>query len=488
MSAGVTLNPPPRRHQGWAGDLLTADAMSHRSMLPPGWPIFLMLNGIFLWWVLGLHLFIGPLIALPCLFHLMMRGDVRAPRSFVLWILFLLWAALSATQISTIDQWGSFAFRQTSYLAGIVIYLYLVNIPRSQLPSKRLVTWLTVFWALIVVGGTIGTLFPNVSFTTPVEAILPKRVLSTTYIYFNVHAATSGEKVFTSIPVYRTKAPFGYQNQWGQVYAILLAFPLASLALTRSRAWRRTLVLLLGVSILPLVVSLDRGAWLSTGMAIVISAGWLAIRNRPGQLAAVLIGSVLTIALLVATPLGGFVLTRIDSGYGDKHRLRLYSQAVDLTQQNPIIGYGAPVDVETGPKAIAAGTHGQFWTILVSHGVPGVIFFFGWFVVVLLRGLRKDSYLPRETEEIRFWANVSLVTALSQIAYYEWLPYGHFVVIVTAAIASREAPPRRPRRWVHLNGSPADVPATPSHLRHRPPDGDPHLVSRATSAPWSGDA
>jgi hypothetical protein len=199
-------------------------------------------------------------------------------------------------------------------------------------------------------------------------------------------------------------------------------------------------------------------------------------------------GSVLTVTLLVATPLGGFVLTRIDSGYGDKHRFRLYAQAVELTKQNPIIGYGAPVDVETGPKAIAAGTHGQFWTILVSHGVPGVIFFFGWFVLVLLRGLRKDSHLPRETEEIRFWANVSLVTALSQIAYYEWLPYGHFVVMVTAAIASREAPPRRPRRWIHLNGSPADVPATPAHARRAVSGGDPPLASRATSARGPGGA
>jgi O-antigen ligase len=457
-------------------------------MLPPGWPVFLMLNGIFLWWILGLHLFIGPLMALPCLFHLMMRGDVRAPRSFVLWILFLFWVVLSATQIATFDQWGSFAFRQSSYVAGIVIYLYLVNMPRTQLPSRRLVTWLTVFWALIVVGGTVGTLFPNVSFTTLVEAILPKRVLSNTYIYYNVHAATSGEKVFIGVPVYRTKAPFGYQNQWGQVYAILLAFPLASLGLTTSRAWRKTLIVLLGVSVLPLVVSLDRGAWFSAAVAIVLSAVWLAIRNRPGQLAAVLIGSFLTVALLVATPLGGFVLTRLESGYGDKHRFRLYAQAVDLTKQNPIIGYGAPVDIESGPKAIAAGTHGQFWTILVSQGVPGVIFFFGWFVAVLFRGLRKDSHLPRETEGIRFWANVSLVTALSQIAFYEWLPYGHFVVMVTAAIASREAPPHRPRRWIHLNGSPADVPARPSRPRLPVPHGDARIASRATSARGGEDA
>jgi O-antigen ligase len=283
--------------------------------------------------------------------------------------------------------------------------------------------------------------------------------------------------------VFRTKAPFGYQNQWGQVYALVLAFPLATLALTKSRGWKKVLIVLLGISVLPLVVSLDRGAWLSVAVAVGVSAVWLAIRNRPGQLGGILIGIVLAAALLLATPLGAFVLTRINSGYGDKHRLRLYSQAVELTKENPIIGYGAPVNVEVGPHAIAAGTHGQFWTILVSHGVPGTIFFFGFFVAVLLRGLREDRHSPRETEEIRFWANVSLLTALSQIAYYEWLPYGHLVVMVAAAIATREAPPRRPRRWVHMNGSLADVPARGGHPRHRPGAPVPHVAAGSASRP-----
>ena len=481
MSTGLAVNPLAGRPGPGMTDLLSADPLGRRPMLPPGWPVFLMLNGIFLWWVLGLHLFIGPLLALPCLFHLTMRGDVRAPRSFGLWALFLVWVCLSATQVSGIDQWGAFAYRQAWYVAGIIIYLYLVNIPKWQLPSQRLVMWLTVFWALIVIGGTLGTLFPNISFTTLMEKILPQKIVANTYVYYNTHAATSGERVFTSIPVYRTKAPFGYQNQWGEVYAILLAFPLASLALTKSRGWRKALIVLLGVSILPLVISLDRGAWLSAAVAVGISGLWLAIRNRPGQLGALTAGIVLTVVLLLVTPLGGFILTRINSPYGDTHRLRLYEQAVELTKANPIIGYGAPVEVETGPHAIAAGTHGQFWTILVSQGIPGTIFFFGWFAVVLRRGLREDRHAPRETEEVRFWANVALITALSQIPYYEWLPYGHLVVMVAAAIATREAPPRRPRRWVHLNGSLADVPATPGHLRHRPRTKTPGIPVRATS-------
>src|SRR5207247_5113429 len=97
--------PSASRRRPGMTDLLSADPLGRRPMLPPGWPVFLMLNGIFLWWVLGLHLFIGPLLALPCLFHLTMRGDVRAPRSFGLWLLFLVWVALSATQVSGIDQW-----------------------------------------------------------------------------------------------------------------------------------------------------------------------------------------------------------------------------------------------------------------------------------------------------------------------------------------------------------------------------------------------
>jgi len=38
----------------------------------------------------------------------------------------------------------------------------------------------------------------------------------------------------------------------------------------------------------------------------------------------------------------------------------------------------------------------------------------------------------------RFWANVSIFGSLSLVVYYEWLPWGLFVLMAGVAVAWRE--------------------------------------------------
>ena len=91
-----------------------------------------------------------------------------------------------------------------------------------------------------------------------------------------------------------------------------------------------------------------------------------------------------------------------------------------------------------GTNKASVGTHGQLWTILVSQGIPGLLLFLAWFTYSLVQTGRR---LPRGwggDMYCRFWANVAIFAALSEVVYYEWLPWGLFVVMAAVAVGWRE--------------------------------------------------
>ena len=61
----------------------------------------------------------------------------------------------------------------------------------------------------------------------------------------------------------RPAAPFAYTNWWGANYAFLLPFVVLAMRWARSRLVRVSLAGLLLVSLVPFIVSVNRGAWLS---------------------------------------------------------------------------------------------------------------------------------------------------------------------------------------------------------------------------------
>jgi hypothetical protein len=70
-------------------------------------------------------------------------------------------------------DWFAFGFRLAFYVSAAVIFLYMLNVPRDLLPSRRVVNVMALFFGLIVVGGILGVVLPGFSFRTPMEALLP---------------------------------------------------------------------------------------------------------------------------------------------------------------------------------------------------------------------------------------------------------------------------------------------------------------------------
>jgi len=325
----------------------------------------------------------------------------------------------SQDQLSNFESWG---WRMTLYVAATIIFLYVYNASRETLPAKRLINILAAFWVITVVGGLLGMAYPNHTFSSLMAKLLPQHILANAFVKALVIPGTTGGKAFPGLGIYRVKAPFIYTNQWGSAYALTLPFALGTLRTLRSRLWKFLMIGLLLISIAPLVFSLDRGSWISTGLGTTYALIRLAGSRNPKMARfarALLALGVVVAAILVISPLGSIALTRANNGYGDQHRAVLYQSSIELVKRSPILGYSGPVALSVlqpnAPPGPSIGTHGQFWTIMVSNGIPALIFFVGWFGLAFLKTGRRVPASTGRDVDARFWCHVAIFTALVQM-------------------------------------------------------------------------
>jgi hypothetical protein len=431
--------------------------------LVAGWSLLLMFGGLFVWWLLGLSGVIQAILAIPLLAALLLRKDLRMPRILWAWLLFVGWMLLSALQIDDFNKALTFSWRASIYLASTVIFLFVFNAPRRDLPARRIVYVLAGFWVLTVVGGLLGMAFPNRALPSVLGSVLPGRIQGSAFVHALVTPSTTGGNAFAGTGIFRVKAPFIYTNQWGSAFALTLPFAFAALGTMRSGLWRKALIALIILSIVPLVFSLDRGSWLSAAAGVTYGVFRLA-GARGGRsvrlartLRVMLVGGALVGVLVALTPLGSLILLRVNAGYGDRHRATLYESSLILVERSPLLGYGGPVELSvlnpSAPPGPSVGTHGTFWTVLVSNGIPAMLFFVGWFVLAFAKTRKRLPEGAGLDDNARFWAHVALLAAIVQLGYYELLPWGLPIVMVAAAVALREA---SPATWAP---APAPVPS-----------------------------
>jgi hypothetical protein len=401
--------------------------------LPPTWPVYALFIGFPLWWVLGLGSFIWPIVAVPMLLALLRRGDVRMPRGFGWWLLFMGWIVVSGTQLGDAGRVGAYLYRGSTYFSATVLFLYLYNMPSEAVPARKIVVALCLFWMFVVFGGYLGTLLPNGSFSTPLQKIVPAGLGdSSLQNWLHPTFANRGEAShILGYSVGRPSAPFAYTNMWGSNFALLVPFVVMSWALVKKRSWKLLTIGALGASIVPVVSSLNRGLWLSLGLGLVYAAILSALKGRVKPFLAVMSILVVTVGLALLPPIHKIISDRLAHGHSDVGREELYSEAISRVKEKPILGFGAPIESQIDPTKPSVGTHGQFWLLLVSTGIPGTIFYLGWFGLALWRS-RKGS------AEIGQWCHVILLIALIQIFFYELLPAQLHLAMIAAALSLRE--------------------------------------------------
>jgi len=397
----------------------------------PRWPLLALYLGFPVWWLLGLGAFIWPIMAVPMLAALVLRGRIRVPAGFGLWFGFLVWMLGSAIELDSTPRVLGWAYRASLYLSATVFFLYVYNSARERLPARTLLLALTGFWAFVVVGGYLGVAFPHASFGTPVEHVMPKELLANGFVQAMVHPAfaqTAGASLGVAP---RPQAPFTYTNEWGGNFALLVPMVLTAISQARSGGGRVLLALLLPVGLVPATLSLNRGLFLSLGAGLVYAGLRYAFRGRVKALIGITVVAAIASAIFAVLPIKQLLEQRLANSATNQTRASLYAEARDRVVESPLLGYGAPRPSENGGNGPAVGTQGQFWMVLFSHGIPGAALFVGFLVWAVWR--TRGALTPTG-----FWSHVTVVIALVQLPFYGMLPDQLHTVMLAVAMAIRE--------------------------------------------------
>jgi O-antigen ligase/polysaccharide polymerase Wzy-like membrane protein len=384
---------------------------------------------------------IWPIIGLLLLVVLLRRRSIEVPSGFGVWLLFLAWMLVSATQLDAPDRVMAWAYRGTMYLSATALFLYLYNEPRRSLPARTIVTAIAIGWGMVVVAGLVGDLLPGVTLKSPLQLILPGGIRSIPLVRDMITPAFSKQNAFGGLGIHRTQAPFPYPNAWGSNFVLLTPFAIwvYSHATGRRKTWWGILIV---ASAAPFVLSLDRGAWLALGIGLVYGALRLAQANDGRVVRWGVPAIVLIVLALLFTPLGSVVSGRIQRNYSDQGRIGRNLVAIDLVAQRPLLGYGSPQQADDNPANASVGTHGQLWLVLVSQGIPGALLFLGWVVLVLVRSGRR----LRSASDPRFWPHLMFAMAVVMLPYYELLPLQSFTLMAGAALVFRDGEAGAPGR------------------------------------------
>lgn len=384
-------------------------------LFAPGWPVVWALGGAPLWALLGLTKAIWVLLAAPMLVHLIRARGVRAPRGTGIWIAFLVWVGLSAQMLDnpTAAEYFAFLYRTSIYVTAIVIMLYVYNMSTRQLPTARIMNAALIMLATMVAGGYLGLLLGDWEMPTLASLLIPGAG-SDGFVRDLVQPRFAQVQVFLGFDLPRPAYPFRFTNEWGAVLGTLMAVILGGARHLGVRA-KQWLPVILAVSLVPVVVSVNRGLWVT----LVALSIYVAFRRaQAGQIGRLLqmAGVAVVIVLLVSlSPLGTLVTDRAESDHSNDSRTTLYSGVLEQVKDSPVFGFGWPrIDPEF-PLLPPVGTHGQLWMILYSHGYPA-LFLFLWFVASMTRRS------ARGLDTSRVWLHGAFAVILIQMWFYNLLP------------------------------------------------------------------
>ncbi len=393
----------------------------------PAWPLTLMISWLPLWFVLGLSGFTWIIFAAPMAASLLRRRQLVAPKGMGWWVVFLLAVGGSVFSIDSVARLAGWTLRSGYYVAATVFLLYLLN-GRRGLNVWTIIRSFTVLWLTTVAGGYLAFLLGDLGFRSPTAYLIPGPLLENDLIRTMVTPSFADLQDIIGFPVPRPKAPYPYTNTWGSLLALLTPFALIALREPRVGLSSRLVKFGLVASLVPGVLSLNRGLWLSLGFGLVYAALRLGVAGEAKALRNAFIAVLLLFVALVVTPLGGVASARIDTAHSNADRFELIFDAVDGTMERPVFGWGAPRPNDRNLPSV--GTHGQLWFIMFSYGFVGVVGYFGAFLVMAWNTRRPQSVSG-------MWAHVVIIIGLAQVPYYLHVPHQIFVMLAAVAVAIR---------------------------------------------------
>ncbi|MDG4767505.1 O-antigen ligase domain-containing protein [Solwaraspora sp. WMMD406] len=391
------------------------------------------------WWIAGVFYFGWPLLGALLLMFMLTRGQIVMPAGSGVWLAFLALVVVSATQLAGFSSLLTFGLRLVFYLTAFVVCCYVFTVARERESPSLVLAPLAAFFVALVVLGWLGVLMPRFSMTTPMELILPGGLTGNPFIRDMVHAEATEYSARSLNPIFRPAAPYAYTNTFGSTYAILVPAVVACLLLGASGVLRTVLLVALPLSLPPAFLTLNRGMFLSLGVGLAVLGMRAVVRGNIKVLASML--GVLAVGGLAALviPIGALIERRVSASNTNTDRMSLYLEVLRWVRSSPLVGFGTPLQVDTVSADAPIGTQGQLWTVLFSHGIPALVCFIGWFLVVLATCWRATSAAGQ-------WLSVVPLIALVQLPFYglvnQNLTAAFYVVGVALALTTRRQPSR----------------------------------------------
>lgn len=393
----------------------------------PMWPITAMITLMPLWFFLGLAGFTWVLFALPMAASLVRRRGIVVPKGFGWWLMFLVAAAGSVFSIDSIARLAGWTLRYGYYVGATIMLIYVLN-GRKGLPAFGIIRSFTWLWIATVVGGYSAFVVGDLSFLAPAGYFVPAVLRENDLINTLVTPSFADIQDIIGFPIPRPKAPFPYTNSWGSMLGLLTPFGLMALNEPRIGFSKTLIKATLAASIVPAVISLNRGLWLSLGLGLIYAAFRFGVAGGSRAVRNTIVALVFLVVSVVATPLNGIVMSRLDNGHSDGDRTELILDALEGAVERPVFGWGAPRPNDRNLPSV--GTHGQIWFVLFSHGFIGGIGYIGALLSLTWRTRRQPTVTG-------MWAHVVLIVGLIQLPYYLHVPHQLFTMLTAAALAIR---------------------------------------------------
>jgi hypothetical protein len=385
----------------------------------PEWPITALLVGWPAWWYLGILNWAPGFLAIPMawrLYRWRATGTrvIRTPPRFGLWLLFLVVMVAGLTTISLtapgtlpspvsnrVISWGLRAF---DYFGATAILLYAGNLTERELPRLRLAWQLAIVGIYTVAGGVLGTLFPRVTFKSPLAYLVPKSFQAAHGNLASLNPSFAQVMNLLGYAHGRPDAPFTYTNMWGNCLAILLPWLLVAGWAYGTRRQRKLTVAVLALAFIPVVSSLDRGLWVGLGCIILYLAVRYAAQGKLAMLGVVFGVIALAAVVILVTPVQSLISQRLSHGASNTGRATGTRQALQLGLASPVVGWGDTRHEQGSAASIAIGAtancrncgskslggDGQLQNLLICTGLVGTAFYISFFAYGAWR-YRRDT-------------------------------------------------------------------------------------------------
>ena len=401
-----------------------------RGLLHPGLPFYVIaLLPVF--WALGLGYFTFAIGGFAMGAGLLLIRPIQIPKGFGLWLLFMGWMLASVFTLDpTAGRLLSWSLRAVVYLGATFTFLFVYNVPKRYLPTSRVLGVLAgLFIFIAIIGGYAGLIVGEFRLNTLFAQVLPASIRNDPFVISLVRPPFAQTQDFLGFPINRPALPFAFTNRWASSLAPLIFAFIA--AAGRAQRTRRLVVPIAVLAVIPMAISANRALWITLVLAVVYV---VARRASAGQLLLAvrfLFVTVFAIALILASPLGEIVSSRVTSEHSIESRGDIYTDVLERVPESPLLGFGAPI-ANPQPFRPAIGTHGAFWTALFSQGIPGAIFYVGFFISMTVqtgRNVRSQEH---------FLLHLAIATSLVTSFFYDHLPAALPVMMICAALVLRD--------------------------------------------------